>query len=95
MWDWLIVIGVEGDDGVTGPKAELLEMSSAISGSPTIWPSSSTIPWTQPPEHGTMTTEYKCVIGLGTDNNNTVRINQDRGIMSSEIVQLLTMFGGH
>ena len=44
-------MGVEGDDGVTGPKAELPEMSSAISGSPTIWPSSSTIPWTQPPEH--------------------------------------------
>ena len=39
--------------------------------------------------------EYKCVIGLGTDNNNTVRINQDNVIMSSEIVQLLTMFGEH
>ena len=54
LWDWLIVMGVEGDDGVTGPKAELLEMSSASSASPTICPSSSTIPWTQPPEHGQM-----------------------------------------
>ena len=65
-------MGVEGDDGVTGPKAELLGMSSAISGSPTIWPSSSTIPWTQPPEHGTMTTESTNVL-LGWGQTITIQ----------------------
>ena len=48
LCDWLMAIGVEGVEGEAGPKAEFLLISSPLSRSPS-WPSSSTIPSTQPP----------------------------------------------
>ena len=50
LCDWLIVRGVEGEEGVWGPKAELPEMSSASSISDTILLSSSAPASTQPGE---------------------------------------------
>ena len=52
LCDWLMVIGLVGEEGVMGPKAELFDMSSACSMlSPAISPSSSTMPSTQPPKY--------------------------------------------
>ena len=50
LCDWLIVRGVDGEEGVWGPKAELPEMSSASSISDTILLSSSPPASTQPGE---------------------------------------------